>query len=375
MYMSDLGRKKNISIVGTVGVPANYGGFETLVDNLVVYHQENHLLNTLSVYCSSKQYKERKKQYLSAKLKYIPLDANGIQSIPYDIVSLLRSVISRDDVILILGVSGSIFLPVIRMLTSAKIVTNIDGIEWRREKWKGLAKFYLKLSEKIAVSYSHEIIADNGAIAEYVMNEYGVNSHIIAYGGDHAVAVKPLELDEIELPENYATSICRIEPENNIHLILEAFSKQSSVELVLVGNWQKSDYGRQLFDKYSFYEHIHLLNPIYNLSKLSTLRSEASYYIHGHSAGGTNPSLVEAMHFGIPILAYDCDFNRYTTENKADYFDSSDGLVARLDSLDSGHLAANAGYMQSIAMQRYSWETVAKKYFSLLQCKRSTNPI
>ena len=127
---------KTISIIGTVGVPANYGGFETLAENLVKFHDAASLKSSLTVYCSSKSYPSKESTYLSARLKYVPLNANGAQSIPYDIVSLFSAVWNRSDVILLLGVSGAIALPLVRLFSSARIVTNIDGIEWRREKWQ-----------------------------------------------------------------------------------------------------------------------------------------------------------------------------------------------------------------------------------------------
>jgi len=354
-------QNKKVAIVGTVGVPANYGGFETLVENLVRYHDAGDLPYDLTVYCSSKSYSEKKQSYLSAQLTYIPLNANGAQSIVYDWISLLLAM-WRADVILLLGVSGATMLPLVRLLSSAKVITNIDGIEWRREKWKGLAKWFLKFSEKVAVHFSHEVIADNGAIAEYVKETYAVDAHVIAYGGDHAVGVESAPIDEFGLPERYAFSVCRIEPENNVHMIVEAFSSQHDMPLVMVGNWKSSEYGERLQEKYAHVSHIYLLDPIYDLGKLYTLRSDAEFYLHGHSAGGTNPSLVEAMHFGKPILAYDCNFNRYTTEDQALFFDSVGTLEQLVMEKPFDNIGAN---MVKIAKRRYTWKIVAGDYFSL----------
>lgn len=355
-----------IAIIGTVGVPSNYGGFETLAENLVRYHDIIGLPEQLTVYCSSKAYAEKKPSYLSARLRYIPLYANGAQSIPYDIWSLVSSSWNRMDVILLLGVSGAIALPFVRAFSSARIVTNIDGIEWSRQKWRGLAKRFLRFSERMAVRYSHEVIADNQSIADYVWDTYGVTSHMIAYGGDHAVAVKAKPVEEYQLPAEYAFSVCRIEPENNIHVIIEAFSNQDGLPLVLVGNWNRSDYGRSIRERYAACTHMYLLDPIYDAGKLKTLRSGAKLYIHGHSAGGTNPSLVEAMHFGHPILAYDCDSNRYTTENKALFYKTSEDLLRLLQTMDKDMIEEVGQEMLEIARRRYTWKTVAREYFDLL---------
>jgi hypothetical protein len=203
---------KKIAVIGTVGVPACYGGFETLVENLLAEHEED---KNITVYCSSKSYIEKPLKYKNAKLHYVPLNANGAQSIPYDIWSLCHAVWKGSDNILLLGVSGAICLPFIRLFSKVRIVTNIDGLEWKRAKWSGLVKRFLKFSEKLAVKYSDVVVADNAAIADYVRNEYKIESEVIAYGGDHAV-VNDLQPHD----ENYALALCRIEPENNVELIL-----------------------------------------------------------------------------------------------------------------------------------------------------------
>lgn len=356
---------RSIAIVGTVGLPAIYGGFETLVENLVRFKEKSEASDDLTVYCSGRIYPERSKKYLSARLKYIPLHANGVQSIPYDFLSLVSAVWHRNDVILLLGVSGAVALPLVRLFSSVRIVTNIDGIEWRREKWQGLAKRFLRFSENMAVRFSHVVISDNGAIADYVMRTYGVESHVIAYGGDHAVAVDSVPLDDFSLAAGYAFSVCRIEPENNVHLVLEAFAGLSSQVLVMVGNWNNGEYGRALRAKYASFVHLRLLDPVYDLGKLKTLRQGMRCYVHGHSAGGTNPSLVEAMHFGRPVFAFDCDFNRATTEGRALYFSDVHGLV-RLVQTTSETDASRVGCdMLEIARRRYTWDIVAKQYFGL----------
>lgn len=360
-------KDRKFSILGVVGVPANYGGFETLTENLVSYHDNKSLKCSLTVYCSSKSYPSKEATYLSAQLKYVPLNPNGVQSILYDIVSLFSAIWNRSDTILLLGVSGAIALPVIRLLSSAKIVTNIDGIEWRREKWQGFAKHFLRFSEKMAVRLSHEVIADNATIAEYVQETYGVSAHVIAYGGDHAMAVEAVQVDEYSLPAKYAFSVCRIEPENNVHIILDAFSNNEVYSLIIVGNWNNSDYGRAVRERYITFKHIYLLDPIYNLGKLKTLRSQASLYVHGHSAGGTNPSLVEAMHFGKAVLAFDCSYNRSTTEDKALYFKNSAELQRVLLSLKQFALDGVGQYMIEIAQRRYTWKIVANQYFTLIE--------
>jgi glycosyltransferase involved in cell wall biosynthesis len=356
-----------IAILGTVGVPCRYGGFETLAENLVLYGQKYSVNDhVITVYCSSQAYEEQAEKFHGAYLRYLNLNANGVQSVPYDILSALDAVLRRNDTLLFLGVSGAIIIPFLRIFTKVKIVINVDGIEWKRKKWRGLARLFLRWSEFIAVKFSHEVIADNAGIADYLLRRYGRNAEIIAYGGDHACPGDLNFIESLELPEDYALALCRIEPENNVHIILEAFEK-SSVNLVFVGNWQNSDYGKNLLSRYKDVPNLLLLDPIYDTGKLMQVRHRAMLYVHGHSAGGTNPSLVETMHFGLPVFAFDCVFNRYTTEEKALYFGSVVELTALLRTLSPKVLHPVSVSMKEIAMRRYTWEAIGVAYFRLLE--------
>ncbi|MBR9846565.1 MAG: glycosyltransferase family 1 protein [Algicola sp.] len=348
---------KSVSVVGTVGLPACYGGFESLVENLVRYRSEG---IQYQVFCSKLAYKDRPKQLDGVKLTYIPLNANGPQSIPYDILSLVLCLKSKPDVVLILGVSGCLFLPIFKLFSKSKVVTNIDGLEWKRDKWGKWARKFLKWSESLAVKYSDVVVADNQAIGDYVMQEYGNENKIIAYGGDHALR----DISAASINEDYALGLCRIEPENNVELILEAFSKANR-KLKFVGNWKNSEFGKRLKSTYGNHENIELLDPVYDLDKLYQIRRNSSIYIHGHSAGGTNPSLVEMMHFGIPIVAFDCNFNRYSTEDKAIYFSNVESLVSVVEQPINLQLTTSGDSMKEIARRKYTWEKIASDYESI----------
>ena len=346
---------KKVSILGTVGIPACYGGFESLVENLTKYSSKN---IKYTIYCSSNNYKNKVKEHNNASLIYLPLDANGVQSIPYDILSMVSSLFKKPDVTLILGVSGCIFLPFYCFFSKSKIITNIDGLEWKRDKWGKLARKFLKFSEALAVKYSDVVISDNQAIADYVKSEYKVESSVIAYGGDHVLINKK----EISKPQNYFLGLCRIEPENNVEMILNAFSKTDK-QLKFIGNWDKSEFGVRLKKEYSKFSNIEIIDPVYDLGVLYDYRENCFAYIHGHSAGGTNPSLVEAMHFSKPIYAYDCNFNRYSTEDKCFYFKTSESLISLLEK--DLCLSENAFDMKEIALRRYTWGIIAKQYEEL----------
>jgi len=363
-------KKTKVGIIGTVGVPAKYGGFETLAHQLVenLGQQMN-----LTVYSSSKSYskEERVKTWKGANIKYIPLKANGAQSIPYDILSMLHAMIFC-DVLLILGVSGCIFLPFVKLFSNKRIIVNVDGLEWRRAKWGGWIKKFLIFSEQMAVKFSDEIITDNAGLQDYIAKNYSIKSSLIEYGADHVAPVK-IQPDFVEkypfLKKPYAFKVCRIEPENNIHVVLEAFKAVKNRSLVLVGNWSHSQYGKDLRKQYGQLSNLYLLDPIYEPTALNTLRSNCSVYIHGHSAGGTSPSLVEAMYLGLPIIAFDVIYNQVTTEFAGVYFKTKEDLLERLVSVDDAALQNLGVTMKSIADRRYTWSFIAKKYAYAVQGK------
>jgi len=360
-------KKKKIAIIGTVGLPANYGGFETLTESLVTNLGDTF---DMTVYCSGKTYKkeERKTFYKKARLKYLPFNANGIQSIVYDSISILHALYYA-DVLLILGVAGAWILPFVKLLTNKKIIISIDGIEWKRDKWNLFAKLYLFWVEKIAVKYSNIDISDNESIQNYTAMRYGSLSRIIEYGADHTMVVKPSKQDKIEYPFlklPYAFKVCRIEPENNVHHVLESFSQLPKYPIVMIGNWKNSDYGITLKKKYESYSNIILLDPIYEQRTLDLIRGNATLYIHGHSAGGTNPSLVEAMYLGLPIISFDVSYNRTTTENKALYFKNKDELKTLIKNTSIVKLKELGQTMKSIAIRRYTWSFIAEKYQELI---------
>lgn len=361
-------KKKKLAIIGTVGIPAKYGGFETLAEHIV-----RHLTSEydVTVYCTKKKYskEERVKEYLGAKLVYLPFDANGIQSIIYDCLSILHAIFFA-DVLLVLGVSGGVMLPFVRWFTNRKLVVSIDGIEWKRDKWIRPAKWYLWWAEKIAVKYSHADISDNESIQDYTAYRYKTLSHIIEYGADHTMVVKPNDEHYTLYPflaKPYAFKVCRIEPENNIQAVLEAFTKTDRMPLVMIGNWNNSEFGRSMKATYGQHPNIILLDPIYDQGKLDLIRGNATLYVHGHSAGGTNPSLVEAMYLGLPIAAFHVSYNKTTTENKAWYFGTADELVDIINSSDTRSLAEKAKTLKEIADRRYTWKVIAHKYSFLIR--------
>lgn len=352
-----------VAIIGTMGVPAKYGGFESLVENLIVNKHNPDIQYT--VYCSGKDYQKHVETYNGASLKYVNwFHANGSQSIPYDVISMLRSV-SGYDVVLVLGVSGCVFLPFFRLLSRSRIIVNIDGLEHRRAKWGRFVKWFLRKSESMAVRFSDVIVSDNKAIQDYVTGTYHKHSALIAYGGDHVERnVEVVKESEIlskygVTSGTYAISVCRIEPENNSEMICQSFAKTGE-KLLFIGNWDHSEYGSRLKAEYGKIPTMSILDPVYDLDELYVLRKNSCRYIHGHSAGGTNPSLVEAMFFGKMILAYDVPYNRETTGGLASYFKTEDDLSELLEKPYK-----EGTPLRNYAHQHYTWAEISRQYEQL----------
>ena len=352
-----------ISIVGTNGIPSKYGGFETLVEYLVKYLSPNY---DLTVFCSSKTNKIQLKEINGCKLEYINLKANGWQSVFYDFLSIYKS--RNFDKVIILGASGGLFMPLLFKYRS-RFILNFGGLDWQRSKWNYFTRKYLKLSEALSIKYSKYLISDNLGIQKYIKSEYGRTSYLAAYGGDHSFKVIPNEKDLRKysfLKYDYAFTVARIQSDNNIELMLNSFNENSPMPFLFVGNWDNSKYGKDIKMKYSGRKNLILLDAIYEPRELNLLRSNCKIYIHGHSAGGTNPALVEAMNLSLPILAYDCDFNKYTTHEKAKYFSTSNELSRQINKTPIEEFAKITLDMFVLVKKHYKWNIIIKEYAKVI---------
>ena len=365
MSKREIFMKQKVAIIGTNGLPGRYGGWDQLLNHLT-----DNLKNKFSfvVYTSFYNAQKGLERFNDAELKIIPLKANGVQSILYDIASMIHAIYNRYGILLILGTSGCLFLPIARLF-GKKIILNIDGAEWKRGKWGRIAKAFLLQSEKIGVKYSDIVISDNKKIQEYVLEKYGIKSELIEYGGDNAKFI-PMSIGTQQkysiVPNNYAFKVCRIEPENNLDMILEAFVN-TTLQLVVIGNWNFSFYGTELRKKFRIYSNLILLDPIYEQTKLDELRGNCCLYIHGHSVGGTNPSLVEAMNLGLCCVVFNVSYNIETTENLALYFRSKEELEIIVKKYIDNEIdtAFYKESMKEIAGRRYLWNVVIDKYLNL----------
>jgi glycosyltransferase involved in cell wall biosynthesis len=343
-----------------MGLPAKYGGFETFVHFLVLHLAKDF---DFTVYCSGPDYRERLKTLMGAKLTYLPFRANGPQSVLFDSLSILHACLFS-DVLLVLGSSGGILLPFARLM-GKKVIFNQGGLDWQRAKWGAKTQKFLRFLERSSIKGTDILVCDNEGIADYFRETYGLDSHLIEYGGDQ-ISKPPLTETFMEqypfVREPYAFTVARIQPDNNIEMILMGFSHTPMFPLVFIGNWANSAYGEEIKHKYSGFPNIHLLEAIYDPDTLNRFRGYCSIYVHGHSAGGTNPSLVEAMHLGLPIAAFNVVFNRATTEDKAIYFSNSDELTSLILYTPREVWEAKCVIMAEIASRRYKWNIIAEKY-------------
>jgi len=363
--------KKKVAIIGTNGLPAKYGGFETLVNYITLNLNNDH---NLIVYCSKTSQENQLNEFNRSKLVYLPFKANGWQSLIYDAVSIFHALL-KFDVLIILGSSGVIAFPFKIFFNKKKIIFNIGGIEWQKVRGtKFLAKIEVplkKLFEKICVSFSDIVVADNKVIYDYVANNYNSECVLAEYGGDHAKFISISENKSEKYPfikNQYDISVSRAQEDMNIHVLLEAYKNIPERNLVIISNWEITEYGKNLKNEFKGrFKNIHLLDAIYDIDELNMLRSNASIYLHSHSLCGTAPSLVEAMFIGLPVICFDVDTNRATTEEKSLYFNNAASLSALLKEIDQNEIDKLGKRMKEIADRRYYWGRITEIYKNLIQ--------
>lgn len=358
--------KKKIAIIGTNGIPARYGGFETLSEYLT---KELGEIFEFTVYCSRVYKKEERiKFYNNSRLIYLPFNANGFQSIFYDIFSTFHALL-KSDLLLILGPAAGFILPFNKFFKK-KIITNHGGLnEWERKKLSFLQRNYAYINHKIAGLSSSENIADNKPLKKSLNNTFGIGAKVIEYGGDHVSKEKISEEYLIKYPflgKPYHLCIARAQIDNNLHMLIDTYKNISEKSLVIISNWNVSSYGNELYRKYHNYsKNIILINAVYKKLDLDIIRSNTELYIHSHSQCGTSPSLVEAMNYEIPIISFDVETNRETTQNKSYYFNDCTGLEFLIRNLSKSDLNKLKNEMFFIAKKSYTWKNISKKYSTL----------
>lgn len=354
-----------LAIIGTDGLPARYGGFETFAAE--VSPRLAAMGHDVRVVGSSVGRQAGEVTPPGVAVHNLPLRANGAASIPFDLLSF-ASVCRWADGILLLGVSAGPFVPLMRRLVrGANLVVNVDGLESRRAKWSPTGKRYLALAERMAIHGARHVVADNQGIADIITAHYRRGSAIIAYGNDHVAMIDDAARDAALAAfglaaDGYLLTVARIEPENNIDLMLSAIPPDSARPHVVVGNFSASAYGQALLTQYAGATHVRLLPATYDPVALAALRAGCHAYLHGHSVGGTNPSLVEMLPYGCSVIAFDCSFNRYTLDGHGGYFASAGALRTLLE---QGDLRRYTPPERMRTDPRYQWQTIAERYAAL----------
>jgi glycosyltransferase involved in cell wall biosynthesis len=354
--------RSKLYIIGCIGVPARYGGFETFAEN--ISRELEHDFD-LTVVCSSYSFSTEEKiiNLGAINRKFIRFKGTGIQSLLYDFLSLWDAS-GKADYLLILGVVPGIFLPVFYYrLKKKRILCHVDGLDWKRQKWGLFSKLLLRVSFRLSVKLSSVIIIDNSALVKYIPVRHHSKLKYVGYGGDH-LPCHPKKLAPVTGP--FALVIARAEPENNLSLILKVFMIFQKLQLIIVSNWDQTSYGRSLLTKYANQPNISLIGPIYDKNELQRYRENCLIYIHGHSAGGTNPSLVEAMYTGKPVIAWDNEFNRITTNNLSLYFKNQNELMNQLIHPKSSKLQSVGEKLKEYAQANYKWSIAADQLKAIL---------
>ncbi|WP_246672418.1 DUF1972 domain-containing protein [Mesorhizobium sp. B3-1-6] len=365
---STLIEKPSILILGTRGIPASHGGFETFAERLALFLAGRGW--KVGVYCQKEV--ERVGQRVTSEtwrgieLITIEVASKGPRAtLEFDWQCVLDAA-RRPGVCLVLGYNGAVFLTWLR-LRGRKILTNMDGIEWRRPKWGSAARSWFWLNEWIGAWLSHRLVADHPAIADHLATRRPRSAiATIAYGADPVTSApeEPIRALGLE-PGKYLVSIARIEPDNNILPIIEAFRRRDrgDMKLVVLGTLNDNiPYHRAV--RAAAGNAVIMPGAIYDQAVVKALRYHARAYMHGHTVGGTNPSLVEALAAGNMVIAHDNRYNRWVAGDAAIYFSDTETLSQRIDeALADDALAAHCGKAaRARAREAFRWEDVLSAY-------------
>lgn len=359
--------KLKVGIIGTRGIPNEYGGFEQFTHYFAPYLAEEGV--DVTVYCT-KNHSYQQEDWKGVKLKHIwnPEGVFGpFGQFIYDLGSIWHSRKQNFDVLLQLGYTSSSIWSFL-MPKRTKVATNMDGLEWKRSKYNPMVQKFLKLAEKWAVNSSDVLISDSKGIQNYLTKKHHASSVFIPYAAtpytpDTNKAKTVLEKYKLK-EKQYNLLIARFEPENNIEMVIKAFVESGRDDLYLIGNYT-NNYGMTLYEKYK--DQVHFMGAIYDQDALSTLRYCSNFYFHGHSVGGTNPSLLEAMACSCTIVAHDNEFNRSVLEDNAFYFKNFKDIDLLLKKKHdfigiTNFIACNLKKINTI----YSFKEIHEKYLGLL---------
>jgi glycosyltransferase involved in cell wall biosynthesis len=359
--------KLRIAILGARCLPARYGGTETFTEKLALG-----LVNRghkVIVYCCAPYQSDKSGVYQGIRRIIIPtIRVAALEKLFYAAISFINVCFTDTDIVLMNQIGGGPFCFLPRIF-GKKVIVNPDGFEWKRSKWSWFGMRVLKTFEYISVVLANCIVADSKAIADYIISIYGKPAIYIPYGADpdsfHKV---DFEVEKLNLkPESYCLQVCRLEPENNAHVVMREFTSiRTLLDLAIIGSSPFSIKYRNWLEQLKN-PRIHLLGSIYGI-KYRALMKNAFIYIHGHEVGGTNPVLLEAMAAGKCIVALDVPFNREVLANTGLYFTKETGdLASRIDYLASH--PDEVEHFGNLAKQRvskvFTWGRIIQEYEAL----------
>ncbi len=353
----------NIAIIGSRGIPNYYGGFEQMAQYLAVGLL--HKGHRVTVY-NSHNHPYQEKEWKGVKLIHCYDAENAIGTagqFVYDFNCIMNARKNNYDVMLFLGyTSSSVWGPLFPK--KAVIISNMDGMEWQRAKYSKPVQQFLRYAEKLAVKYSQYFIADSTVIQNYVDKKYNISSKYIPYGAEIFVNKNEQVLTKYYVSKfDYHMLMARMEPENNIDMILNGFhNSNSEKKFIVVGNINNS-YGKLIHEKYGKDERIHFLGAIFDPEITNTLRAFCKLYFHGHTVGGTNPSLLEAMANGSIIVAHDNEFNRAVLKQDAYYFKTAEDVL-KLVVKSNGHKESALMVENNFVKieEQYNWPNIVNMY-------------
>lgn len=362
---------KKISILGIRGVPAAHGGFETFAEHLCLYLQNRGW--TVVVYCQKDGegvlYED---EWRGVRRINIPVARQGAPgTIEFDWQSIVHLAKQPDPgVVLTLGYNTAAFCAKLRFVGVRNLI-NMDGIEWKRDKWKPHERAWLWINERCGCWFGNHLIADHPEIANHLATRVGRDKiTMIPYGaaeisGENFAKLAPFELES----GKYATVIARPEPENSVLEIVKAFSRKSrGSKLVMLGHYKadNNSFHKKVLDAAS--EEVLFPGAIYDKTIVEALRFHSRLYIHGHRVGGTNPSLVEALGAGSAVLAHDNRFNRWVAGKGAHYFQSEDACAGLLERLlvDDAEIERMRQASRTRFREAFTWDQVLSQYEELL---------
>jgi len=358
-----------IAILGSRGFPSTYGGYETLVRHLARrWVAEGH---DITVYCRSRSESRRRWATEGVQCRWTPgIDSKSLSTLTFGATAHLDAMLQGFDAVLVLNVANGFFLPLLKAVNVPSVL-NTDGIEWERGKWSGFAQRVFLAGAHLSARYADLLIADSRAIGDLWQRKFSAASRFIPYGAevtrDHGTErIEALGME----PERYVLAVARLIPENNIDLLLDALEgADANPCTVIVGSAASRSPLERRLSRLDELKQVRWLGHVSDQELLRELWGKCGVYVHGHSVGGTNPGLLQALGAGAPTLALDTVFNREVLESDEQLFrpnvdELADRITAILDDGTARQRFRERG--QSIVLSRYSWPDVIDSYFDAL---------